>query len=107
MLSASFNFKTRVSSITGSLFPSWIMLLNASAGFADVLTARKTALYRRRLVDESQQTTIVLPREVSARFIRVQLESNDFLTVAEIEAFTERTSLVTVYMLSAYRGIVD
>ena len=85
-----FNYKTNVFTISGSLFPNWIMLLNASAGYVGVDAARRGALWRKRLSLQQQQTTVVLTKVVYARYIRVQLESNDDLTIAEIEAFTER-----------------
>jgi hypothetical protein len=39
---------------------------------------------------EKQQTTIVLPKIVRGRFVRIQLESNEFLTVGEVEVFSTR-----------------
>jgi hypothetical protein len=88
---ARFNYKTRVWSITGSLFPNWVMLYTSTPpGAVDLETARSTAVFRKRLVNEKQETTVVLPRVITARYIRVQLEGNDYLSIAEIEAFTER-----------------
>ncbi len=100
-----YNYRTNLPEISKRLFPCWVMIMpdDPAVGLNSKMTlaeAKKKALYKERLLKD-QRETAVSPRYPikNARYVRVQLEDSDYLSLAEVQVFSE-----TSRALYEYRG---
>ena len=83
----------------GYIFPCWLIVTNTSGTNTTLAQALATASYRRWLDGPAsgvqsytqRQTTIVLPTPVQGAYVRLQRQDSLYLSIAEVEVFSERT----------------
>lgn len=84
----------------GFVFPCWLIVTNSSASSVGLSSALSTAGFKRLLaigkngivsVDQ-RETTIVLPKTVIGRYVRLQRLDSLYLSVAEVEVYSDRAS---------------
>ena len=80
------------------IFPCYLVVSNVSAATTSLADAVKVAGFRRLLKDASsgivsisqRETTIVLPAQVNARYLRLQRLDSLYLSIAEVQVYSER-----------------
>jgi hypothetical protein len=88
---------------SGYIFPCWLIVSNSSAVDVPGLDAAKSsAVFKRWLAPgtngiasvNQRETTVVLPVPVVGRYVRIQRQDSQYLSIAEVEVFSERTWLL-------------
>ena len=95
-----YNYKYGLASIRGRLFPSWVMVLpDIPTNFSSLEAARASAVYSVRLTEEKRETILTLPRGPTfrGRYVRVQLEGDEYLSLAELQVFASRDKTIRYY----------
>ena len=67
-------------------------------GAETLAQARNVSVWSVRVVEDAREMTFRLPRNIKGRYVRIQLESSeDYLSLAEIQIFSERTHKLRDY----------
>lgn len=75
---------------TRRLFPCWVMVAQRPFSTHPKLSldlSLKNCLYKRRLTKNVRKSVVSLPSGMVGRFVRIQLERVDYMTIAEVEVY--------------------
>ena len=81
------------------MFPCWLIVSNVSGATTSLRDSITSSGYRRLLSDASsgilsvsqRETTVILPKTVVGRYVRIQRQDPLYLSIAEVEVYSDRT----------------
>jgi hypothetical protein len=90
------------------MFPCWLIVSNVSGATTSLRDSITSSGYRRLLSDASsgilsvsqRETTVILPKTVVGRYVRIQRQDPLYLSIAEVEVYSDRTRVCYCYCTS-------
>ncbi len=97
------------------MFPCWLLVTNVSGSTTSLKDSIASSGYRRYLADASsgvlsfsqRETTIVLPKTVVGRYVRIHRADPLSLSIAEVQVYSNRACIArcTVLQLCIARAL--